>query len=216
MSISTKPRIIRKHFPQKKIRRTAYREVWDELILDFEERCAYSMQHIHRAGGKKCMEVDHFNPKRKRDFVQDYSNLFLATRHCNGAKRDQWPRPSEQKLGMRFLNCCEETDYGVHIFEDPDSHELVGVTPQGRFHIRACDLNAPHLVAERAERTELWQMLSQEAVRLKQGWVLPVEFEALKTIAEKMIPRISYLTGPQLEKHRARKAALATHACPGS
>jgi hypothetical protein len=168
------------------------------------------MQHTYRAGGKKCMEIDHFNPKKKRDFVQDYSNLFLSTRHCNGAKWDQWPQASEQKLGIRFLNCCQETDYGVHIFEDPDSHELVGVTPQGRFHVRACDLNAPHLVAERAERADLLQILNQKAVRLKRGWALPAEFLALTTIAQKMIPPIPYLTGRELEKHRARKAALAT------
>jgi hypothetical protein len=208
MSISTKPRIIRKHFPPTRITRSAYRSAWPFLALDFEQRCAYSMQHTYRAGGEKCMEVDHFNPRRKSDFIQQYSNLFPATRHCNGAKRDQWPRPHERKAGLRFLNCCEEPDYGVHILEDPDTHELVGVTPESRFHVRACDLNAPHLVDERSERAELWAILSAKAVQLKQGWALPDEFQALKTMAERMIPLIPYLSGTALAKHRAKRAAL--------
>lgn len=161
------------------------------------------------------MEVDHFNPRKKNDYAQHYSNLFLATRHCNGAKRDRWPTCRERKLGARFLNCCEETDFGVHIFEDPDSHEVVGVTPEGKYHVRNCDLNAPHLVEERTQRADLWSKLEGKAMRIKDGRSLPDVMpvlgiiEALKEVAIKMIPRIPYLSGEALENHRARKRALA-------
>jgi len=95
-------------------------------MLDFEERCAYSMQHTYRAGGATCMEVDHFDPRKKLDEIQKYPNLFLATRHCNGAKRDRWPNNHERKLGVRFLNCCSEVDYGIHIFEDQTPMNSLG------------------------------------------------------------------------------------------
>jgi hypothetical protein len=157
------------------------------------------------------MEVDHFNPNRKRDFIQEYKNLFLSTRHCNGSKRDRWPTNKERKNRIRFLNCCEEPDYGVHIFEDPDDHELVGTTPEGRYHVRNCDLNAPHLIEERAERARILRLLNDRPVSLKdrQGWTWPVEVRTLEDIVAKMIPPIPYLEGAALEERRARKTALA-------
>jgi hypothetical protein len=211
MSSSTKPRIVRKHFPNKVITRTTFRRAWSFLSLDFEERCAYSMQHTYRAGGQKCMEVDHFNPNKKPDPIQEYTNLFLSTRHCNGAKRDRWPTNKERQLGARFLNCCKEPDYGVHIFEDPDTHDLVGLTPEGRYHVRNCDLNAPHLTEERAERASLWNLVRAQIVRLRKGWTgwnLPPEADALRKVAETMIPEIPYLSGEALAKHRERRKAL--------
>ena len=167
------------------------------------------MQHTYRAGGRRCMEVDHYNPNKKDDAIQQYSNLFLATRHCNGAKSDRWPSGKERRLGIRFLNCCEEADYGLHILEDPDTHEVVGVTPAGRYHVRNCDLNAPHLVEERKERARLWRILSAQPVRIKHGWSLPEEARVLKAVADRMIPTIPYLSGKALENHRARMRALA-------
>jgi hypothetical protein len=155
------------------------------------------------------MEIDHFNPTRRYDRVQSYHNLFLSTRHCNGAKRDRWPSAKMRKLGIRFLNCCQETDYGVHIFEDPDTHELVGVTPEGRYHIRNCDLNAPHLLEERTERWRFWTLLERKLVRFKKGWAIPDEIQALKSVAEKMIPRITMLSGKALEEYRAKRRAMA-------
>ncbi len=207
---STKPRIARKHFPKHILTRTTYRQAWECLSLDFEERCAYSMQHTSRAGGRKCMEVDHFNPHKKDDRIQEYENLFLATRHCNGAKRDRWLSNKLRRLGARFLNCCKEPDYGVHIFEDPDTHEVVGVTPEGKYHVRNCDLNAPHLVEERAERSQFLNLLENQPMKLKgKGtWTLPSEAQALQNVVRKMIPKIPYLSGEALENHRARKRAF--------
>src|SRR5437660_1771057 len=107
MQSSTKARIIRGPPPRKPIPRSKY-------MRDFEGRCAYSCQHWSRAGGKTCMEVDHFDYEQKKHVRQNYENLFLATRHCNGAKRDR-PTRLEKKAGLRLLNPCKELDYGPHI-----------------------------------------------------------------------------------------------------
>jgi len=157
------------------------------------------------------MDVDHFNPNKKKDKIQEYSNLFLATRHCNGAKRDRWPSNKERKAGLRFLNCCEESDYGSHIFEDPDTHRLVGITTEGKFHILNCDLNAPHLVDERSERAHLWEILENKRIRIKADFNKQAEMLALRTAAreqaDRMIPKIQYLSGDALAKERARNKA---------
>lgn len=187
----------------------------DCLAKDFEDRCAYSMQHTYRAGGRKCMEIDHFDPRQRSYLRQDYSNLFLATRHCNGAKRDRWESNKKRQRGARFLNCCEEMDYDVHILEDPDTHEVVGMTPEGRYHVRSCDLNAPHLVQERTQRAQMWELLESKPIQVKGEWSssnaehLLKYIGELKGVVEQMIPRIRYLSGEDLEKNRALKNALA-------
>lgn len=113
------------------------------------------MKHAQLAGGVSAMDVDHFDPRRKKDYLQSYANLFLATRSCNGKKSDFWPEPELQAKGIRFLNCCEEQDYGVHVFEDPVTHEVFGVTPAGKYHVRILDLNTDDLVTERKVRADL-------------------------------------------------------------
>jgi hypothetical protein len=168
----------------------------EPLRRDFADRCAYSCQHLSRAGGLKCMEIDHFDPRKKEDFIQRYENLFLATRHCNGAKFKFWPGGAEQALGLRYLNPCREQDYGVHIFEEPKTHRLVGVTPAGRFHVRMCDLNADHFIAERRERAEIWELL-HTAVTVKRNQMPQMAgelAEALRKQAEQMIPEFPHLS----------------------
>ena len=117
------------------------------------------MQHSSRVG-LKTMEVDHFNPTLPNRLRHHYSNLFLATRHCNGAKARNWPTSAQLKKGIRFLDCCQEQDYGAHIFENPETHRVYGVSPAGRYQVRMCDLNAPHFVHERRQRAELNKILT--------------------------------------------------------
>jgi hypothetical protein len=133
----------------------AHRKYLKFLLADFESRCGYSCQHLDRAGGIGCMDVDHFNPHLPLPQRNEYRNLILATRHCNGKKGDRWPTAAQKRQGMRFLNPCEERDYGLHIFEDPDTFELWGATPAGVYHVRYLDLNASHLVRERRRRYQL-------------------------------------------------------------
>src|SRR5689334_18284672 len=137
MSPSTAPRVIR-HAPNRRFTEATYRRAMPFLLADFGGRCAYSLQHVNRIG-YMCMEVDHFNPILRGPARNDFSNLFPATRHCNGSKQGSWPDARLRRLGVRFLNPTKEQDYGVHIFEDPRSHELVGLSPQGKYQIRCCD-----------------------------------------------------------------------------
>lgn len=149
-------RLRRGNPPDKPIRRTRYRKVLPLLIRDFGPRCAYSMQHEERAGQ---LEVDHFDPRLKKELIQRYENLFPASRYCNGKKGDHWPTKAESRADCRFLNPCEEQDYGEVIFEDPVTHKLIGTTPAAIWHIRICALNADHLVRERKKRAEHWARL---------------------------------------------------------
>lgn len=81
------------------------------------------------------------------------------------AKLDIWPSKGELAAGLRFLNPCTETDYGVEIFEDPKTQELVGISPAAIYHIEVLDLNHPTLVKHRLERRKLVEMTRHPVIR---------------------------------------------------
>lgn len=108
------------------------------------------------------MDVDHFRPRGKGRHL--YINLLVATRHCNGAKSDLWPSASQKAKGIYLINPYIEQDYGLHLFEDPTSHEIVATTPAGFYQIFVLDLNAPHLVKERSERARISDKLQGGAI----------------------------------------------------
>lgn len=155
------------------------------------------MQHMEMFGGSEHLEVDHFDPRRKGDYLQKYDNLFPAKRACNNKKRANWPDMHMEKLGIRFLNCCKERDYDVHIFEDPDTHEVWGATPAGRYHVRTIGLNSKNLVAARAERAKLRKRLAEMfvVVRKFDPAILGL-LKALKGLLERNIPPIEYRKKP--------------------
>ena len=140
------------------------------------------------------MDIDHFDPRGKRKYLQPYENLFLACRHCNGKKSSQWPSPELKALGIRFLDCTVESDYGEHIFEDPDSHEVFGVTPAGKYHVRVLDLNADIFIKHRTLRAQLQIFLSQTPVIVKRGSFAEISGLVSVMIAQLqlMIPVIPY------------------------
>lgn len=136
------------------------------------------------------MEIDHFDPTIRGRARHNYSNLFLATRHCNNKKQGNWPSPEERARGVRFLNCCEEMDYGEHIIEDPATSQLVGITSAGRYHIRTLDLNAAHFVAERQLRTYMKKLLFEQH-KIVNKWDAALRvFHLLQTELERLIPEI--------------------------
>jgi hypothetical protein len=188
MSNSKKPRVKRGHAPKKPIKRRKWRDALPELLRDFEGRCAYSMQHQSHSGP---LEVDHFDPRQKNDLIQNYHNLFPASRHCNGKKSDTWPTRTELAIGCRFLNPCEEMDYGEQIFERPDTHELVGVTRAARWHIRMCGLNADHLILERRRRAKHWHTIKNVGIKIKGDHVQAADMiKNYRDQVELMIPEI--------------------------
>ena|ERR1041385_2442236 len=197
MSTSTKPRIVRGKKPKQRFTENTYRKAKPYLLRDFERRCAYSQQHTDRSLGERTMDIDHYNPMLQGAARNKYENLFLATRHCNGSKSNTWPTKSARKHGIRFLNPCEEMDYGVHIVEHPETHRLIGLTPAGDFHITCCDLNARHLVDERRERAKIHALINDTAFTTK-GSGNDQQILAHKLLLQeqlrKMIPMIPYLS----------------------
>jgi hypothetical protein len=196
MSSSQKARVTRGPPPKKKIKRHRYAEVLPELMRDFEGRCAYSMQHCTRSGK---LEVDHFDPRKKKDIHQQYDNLFPASRHCNSKKSDHWPSKIEASAGVRFLNPCREMDYGVQIKEVPGAHILVGLTPAARWHIRVCSLNADHLIDERRKRAKYLELLKNKSFIPRRNRRLDTTEEAkmiraFREEVELMIPEILLLS----------------------
>ena len=163
------------------------------------------MQHESQVG-LTTMEVDHFNPMLGSAARSRYDNLFYSTRHCNNAKRRHWPTSGQQRRGIRFLNCCEEQDYGVHVFEDPKTHRVFGVTPAGRYHVRICDLNASHFIRERRDRARLSDILTKRNAiirNLARCLELRNIVQVLSSISSRMISPIEYRT-PQ-ERARSDK-----------
>jgi hypothetical protein len=141
------------------------------------------------------MEIDHFDPTLTGADRHRYSNLMWSTRLCNNAKLNYWPTAADRKRGIRFLNPCEEWDYGVQIFEDPLTHELIGKTPAALYHIRILRLNHESFVWERRLRADLLQILEDaKTVRRLHG---PFEdildrLQDLRARLNILIPPIQY------------------------
>jgi hypothetical protein len=137
------------------------------------------------------MHVDHFNPNLKTDYHQPYDNLMPSLPACNQTKGYTWPTKADQECGIHLIDPTQEKDYGHQIFEDPESHKLVGTTPAGKYHIRVLGLNSPFLIDKRRIRAELRALLNQP-----QKWIedvakdSPTEAATLKEIADRMIPDI--------------------------
>lgn len=160
------------------------------LLRDSGGRCAYSMIH-ERETGKETIEVEHFDP-RKIDGKKNhkYDNLLPAFGPCNRSKSGKWPSPEAAAQGVRFLNPTVERDYGVHLFEDPGSHKIVGVTPAGKYHVRQLALNTEYLIRKRKNRS--MAKVVREQIGLIQGLSVYTEAQ-LRVIlgdAESAIPEI--------------------------
>ncbi|PZR70528.1 MAG: hypothetical protein DLM73_17615 [Chthoniobacterales bacterium] len=158
------------------------------------------MQHRRRAGGSAMlMEIDHFDSSIKGRDRHRYDNLFLSSRYCNNKKQGNWPSAELRGRGIRFLNCCLEQDYGEHIFENPVTHRVFGVTPPGIYHVRMLDLNAPHLVEERRDRSEYRKLLFEERKIVRESEAAIHAFHVLEDQLNYLIPPIP--ASPATEIH---------------
>ena len=185
--IYSQGRVKRGPAPMVQLKQKSYRKALPELRRDFEDRCAYCMRHI---GTKTEMQIDHFDPRKKGDKIQVYSNLFLSDAHCNGAKHNIWPTPEEQAAGCRFLNCCDEYDYGTVIFEDPQTHELEGMSSAAIYHIEMIDLNDPGLVDARRFRAEIMAKLEYARGEAESSPKIMEAVNKLLEMAHGLIPDI--------------------------
>lgn len=165
MSNSCKPRIKRSSGPSGITEHNYRRKAMAALLVDFQSRCAYSRRHI-RLSGTTAMHVDHVNPRLRGKQRHQFRNLVLATAQCNGRKSAHWPDKEMLARDIRFLDPCSEQDYGVHIFENPDTNHLVAASPAGQYHIDMLDLNAETFVWERRVRAAYRKLSSATAVRV--------------------------------------------------
>lgn len=175
-----------KSSPREAYPKSAYRsKAFPYLCKDFEDRCAYSLVHI-KSMAKMVMEVDHFDPRIKQKSKQPYSNLVIAYRPCNNHKRAIWPVKSQRELGVRYLNPRQDIDYGVHIFEDPDTNKLFGVTPAGKWHVEKLALNDDYLVEQRRLRSRWEKLIAAEnnKVFVAEVGQEPSALSALKEVQE--------------------------------
>jgi hypothetical protein len=156
------------------------------------------MLHKDMAGGESALDVDHFDPRLKSRYLQSYSNLFPACRHCNGKKQNAWPTKEMQAIGVRFLDCTKEHDYGTHILEDPITHRVFGITPAGRYHVRVLDLNAGVLIKHRKMRADLQVFMTETplTIRPKPFDRLRAAIDLAKDLRELAIPPIPYGVPP--------------------
>ena len=148
------------------------------------------MRHVENSGGKRHMDVDHFDPKLRGKKRNAYANLMLATHHCNMMKNATWTKVTAGGP-VKLINPCEESDYGVHLFEDPVTHELVGITERGRLQIDTMDLNHPTFVRERRERSAYLAVKRSAAVFIKGSFSELLSALAIADTAyERCIPEI--------------------------
>ena len=188
------PRIVKNSKPRQFYTKSTYRKkALAPLLEDFDNRCAYSLEHVDEMG-LRAMEVDHHNPKIKGKLRHVYENLFPASHHCNGKKLDVWPTKRDFSDGLRFLNPRKESDYGVHLFEDSLTHEIIGKTPAGVYHIEHLDLNNPYFIRKRRVRKELSDLLKlQVSTQLALGQCaneLPLLLSKLREQLSTAIPPI--------------------------
>jgi hypothetical protein len=168
-------------------------------MIDFDFRCAYSMQHSKRVGDDG-LQVDHFNPTKKNDPIQEYTNLFPAIVHCNNRKSEYWPKTiAEYDAGKRILNPRRELDYNEQLVEIRETGELIGLTAAARFHILKLDLNVPFLSNERRNRTQHLELT--DAID-KDSSVLPRRVADLSTNLKEetnfMIPPVRSATASEI------------------
>jgi hypothetical protein len=64
-----------------------------------------------------------------------------------------------EAVGIRFLNPTVEPDYGVHLFEYPQSHKIVRLTQPSKYHLRHMSLNLEYLIRKRPNRSHACDIL---------------------------------------------------------
>ena len=209
------PRIKKGSGPKCVLHNSNYRRrALPYLRVDFNQRCAYSMRHWILAGGESQMEVDHFNPRLKGQARHRYKNLFLASRVCNNAKSDSWPTAREAAAGIRLIDPTVEGDYGVQIFEDPITHELVGTTPAARYHIDIMDLNAESFFDERRCRSAAAKLMKTRPARISGD--LSQAREAIRVVLQLIERWIPPIPAPPAGQTSSAPAQLPHPVLPAS
>jgi hypothetical protein len=141
------------------------------LRVDFRYRCAYCERTESYLRGDEVFEIDHFKPRRFKELVARYQNLYYSCQKCNRYKSDTWPSDTELSEGFRFSDPCAEDMYVEHFRETADG-QLEALTNCGRFTYGRIRLYRPDLVKWRQAR----RVVSEELPTLESALARLREF----------------------------------------
>jgi hypothetical protein len=155
-----------------------YREHYrHEIAEDCVGRCVYCDCHENEVGGREAMELDHFRPWSRAEFIHlknDPTNFLHVCGRCNRLKGANWPstkagEPHDGVIGFIDPFGCDRRDYfGVNA-----DGSLVCRQHPARYMARLLALDRPLLRLLRVRR-----ILRKEVVAYISR-MLP-EFEAAK------------------------------------
>src|ERR1044071_8543470 len=101
-------------------KRNCRRKALPFLLADFQNRCAYCIQHGAMMRDLE-MHLEHFDAHATGKARERYSNYMLACGACNLTKLAKYTvNPFDRR--QRLLNCTVENEFPGHIFEDEDGH----------------------------------------------------------------------------------------------
>ena len=133
------------------------------LRLEFSFTCVYCLSaetEVALLEKNGTFEIEHFRPKAKfRHLRNAYGNLLWACQACNRAKRDTWPKPREQKQGMRFVDPTKEPLDAYLRIVGEDVVPANG-DPAGAYMIDELNLNSALHKRRRRQRAELLKCIA--------------------------------------------------------
>lgn len=115
----------------------------EELRARFGFRCGYCGVSETDVGA--ILHHDHFRPT-SRGGADDASNWIYCCFACNSFKGAYWPQSPND---LALLHPTRD-DFSSHVREEKGL--LIGLSPQGRFHIKLLHLNRVPLVLHRYKR----------------------------------------------------------------
>jgi len=116
----------------------------NELRARFQFRCGYCGVDETDVGA--ILHHDHFHPT-SRGGADEVGNWVYCCFACNSFKGSYWPQSSGDLVLLHPLR----DDSSPHIKEE--NGLLIGLSPQGRFHIELLHLNRAPLVLHRRKRS---------------------------------------------------------------
>ena len=87
--------------------------------------------------------------------------------------------------------------WGAYFRGTPELIEFGESHPAGRYHVRMCDLNAPHFIRERKDRSDLRRVLTSSPAIIRdlgKGLQLSNLLNLLNSIVDRFIPPIPLAT----------------------
>ena len=172
----------------------------------FRQRCAYCISYEGVMGGYDAMEVDHFRPQGRPEFVHlknEWENLYYCCRRCNLWKNDHWPGAQQQAKRFRFVDpCAEDPDDHLRLATHRRTGDLCWVkycTPAGKYTRDTIRLNRKQLVDKRRGLARDEQNLMARLKRNRRLTLLAKEDAVKRGSSPEIGERLRLLSDDELE-----------------